>query len=264
MMYDVRVQERRRLLRSFAGAAIFGLALLSCASTIRGQRDRKALERNEAAEVISFANKFLHRLALTKDIRRLPKHLFARPLNETLSGNSAPETTTSETSLTARTRLDRRIYLFDFVYLGILYAARSYKVSGDLELNDIYPPAVIRMISKNPALSQMLELDFDSAKHSLTKSESRNFYRSIPKFNAEMRKYLNSHRGEWLNKYWQIVAGMSTGDGADPYSFLCAGDECGGLPENTRLIHTWAFPFDLYLVNQKGALRILKINPISD
>jgi hypothetical protein len=254
-----------RMLRQVLTGVFMGSVSLFVIPEIYGQRGNRSeyLGAAEAARVKKFADAFLHSLEKTRDIDRVPRDMFARPFEEVMvAGRWKHEISDPAVPLTRRERLDRSVQMFNFLYLGVLYAARGYMVPGDLEVSDIYPPAVIEIMSKSSLLSPMLDLDFDKTSLSIVKPPK--FYTAIESINAEFRKYLVRHPREWRNKYWQTVAAGNDGDNERPYRYLCNAEDCHGLPQNSELIHTGAFPFDLILVNRREGLGIARLGFISE
>ncbi len=229
----------------------------------QGGDDRPYLDGAEAAKARKFADTFLHQLETARGIDLVPKTQFAPSFKDVVvAGDWKIEISDPVVPVTAKERLERSAMLFDFLYLRVLYASRGYKVAGDLELQDLYPPAVIKLMQKNSQFTPMLDVDFDVDHLSIAKP--RKFFDTLATVNSEFRKYLNTHTGEWKNKYWLIVGTMNMNDDAKPFTYMCKTNECGGLPANTPVIRVNAFPFDLYLINQKGTMKLVKIAFISD
>jgi hypothetical protein len=235
-------------------AAVF--VLIACA---HGQNtgNRQDLNRRDAAKVRAFSNAFLRRLAEAKTIRSIPVGLFDSSSDAAIVRRTGTSRVPDTSMIAPIDLIVRRSLIFDFELLRVLYAARVYMVPGDLELKDIYPPTVIKMLSKDPQLAPMLDLDFETSSISLTQPST--FYTAIERVNSAMRRYLNRHPGEWRRKYWRTVDALDGGGRVPPSAFLCKGEECGSLAQDTRLISEDAFPFELLFSTKGDRFRIHRI-----
>lgn len=213
-----------------------------------------------------FSRRFQKRLIETKDLRALvdeffttnPNRFFPNHFDEFVKG----------AALRKQIKIadwDNHILPFmSFCYLLMVSTlAKNEGMKGDISnLEEIFPPPVLKKIKKDPHLAHILTDGFEPTIKSAV--QMRAMTASLNVLLPEYVAYLDNHLTEWKPIYDQAIEEMERSRRVESsvVSVKCHDKDCYGKPEGTQLLHVVSIPFKLTLVNEQGQWKVLKIGMI--
>ncbi|HXM35401.1 MAG TPA: hypothetical protein VN920_09460 [Pyrinomonadaceae bacterium] len=258
------------------------IILILCITSVAGppasaQTNDQQITERESQEALELAQQFTTRFLETKDLTPIVKELYvtdfierykqARAVNPDF--NKAPHLyfvpglEYNSRLLTEANAEDwQRFYVAanNFILFGFVSVIKkSPKEIEDLKVTDLYPASVIKLLSRNPNLANMIEKKGGSRPIG-SAEEMRNSTAVLEQANAAMREKLQGKPAAKIDNKGLI--GKMNGDDFFKPHLQVMDEEFFGFPKGTRVVLiTTPLLYQLMLVSTESKLKILWADP---
>ncbi|HKC64120.1 MAG TPA: hypothetical protein VKB86_10800 [Pyrinomonadaceae bacterium] len=253
--------------------AINNVAPALAATQTNNQQITEA-ESREAREIaLQFTTRFIETTDLTALVKELYVSDFIERYKKSLSENPVintdphhyfvPGLTYNARLLTEANPEDwQRFYIAanNFIFFGFISVIKKHPDEiENIKPTDLYPANVIKLLSKNPNLSDMVEKEGDFKSIS-TVEEMRNATTLLEQAEAMMREKLQGKLAAKIDSK-ELITAMKGGEFFKPHLEI-KDEEFLGFPKGARFIEiNTALLFRLLLVRTDGKLKILWAAP---
>lgn len=249
-------------------AFLFFTFLLSFCPNSIAQKDLAKKNEAEILELVRFFKAFVKDLETHKDLNQVSAELFAPNFKTVFAQNdewiSGPSNKEVYKNLSADERFQGNVEMSNFMYLimmSILSKKGNFEDVGwnDEDFKGILSSQTLKLFRKSKWLRYWIEKDIEKIEPKNIE-EWQDYLTDINKITSNFRKELNARTKKEINFYNQNYSKW-LGDFDEPYSYLCEGQECFGLPEKTRFFALHAFYLCLRITRINGQFKIVNIYP---
>jgi hypothetical protein len=240
----------------------------------RTQTSDEQLSVSESLEIRQFVRTFGSKLRNTRDLTPFLTEPPASTLLDTLLLDRNDSLPLVSDVLISRSNLKELrefwIATVNLAYLSELYVYTRTSVKGirtyELPHEQQYPPAVVRLMKRNPILSKWWQqYDSDSPEQTArTIEQLRDLTATFQKAGTLMRARFKAHPPELTVQYRKNIAYLSKYLRVVNVDGCNSVDDCAGLPLHTKTITVNIPVLTLMLARIDGQLKILVISIIGD
>jgi hypothetical protein len=219
-------------------------------------------DEKEKQEVEKFVLLFLEVMEETNDLNQVPERYFTADFKTRFAAKNYffLDEEAIFNQLTEEERLEFNLAMLDFFRLTLIAHVGSDEFDKDSDW--IFPDDVEKIIKKYKHLDFLLE-KYDSTKPDKL-DELRASLLEIRNFIKELRKYIAERYSKWKKRYENLLTDNRNRLIKYERDYYCSDETCGNLPKQTKIIFYRAFVYDLEIIKENGAFKIINIGPVSD